>query len=68
VKRGMLYRLGIEVQHCIKYHPQSKHIESFFRTLHMRFDSLFAHYTTGNAYARPDETNHRDGRTREAAA
>jgi putative transposase len=57
VKRGLLYRLGIEVQHCIKYHPQSKHIERFFRTLHMRFDSLFAHYTTGNAYARPDETN-----------
>jgi putative transposase len=51
VKRGILYRLGIDVQHCIKYHPQSKHIERFFRTLHMRFDSLFAHYTTGNAYA-----------------
>ncbi|ACO33799.1 MULTISPECIES: DDE-type integrase/transposase/recombinase [Acidobacterium] len=54
---GVLSRLGIEVQHCLKYHPQSKHIERFFRTLHMRLDRVIAGYTTGNAYRRPGATN-----------
>jgi hypothetical protein len=55
--KGALHRLGIEVQHCLPYHPQSKSIERFFKTLHGRFDSIFPHYTTGNAYNRPDRAN-----------
>lgn len=57
LEQGALVRIGVAVQHCMKYHPQSKHIERFFRTLHMHFDSIFPHYTTGNAYTRPDKTN-----------
>jgi putative transposase len=57
LEQGALFRLGVAVQHCLKYHPQSKHIERFFRTLHMHFDSIFPHYTTGNAYNRPDKAN-----------
>lgn len=55
-RSGVLRRLGVQVQFCQKYHPQSKHIERFFRTLHGQFDSKFPHYTTGNAYQRPDQT------------
>jgi hypothetical protein len=55
--KGALHRLGVQVQHCLPYHPQSKSIERFFRTLHGRFDSIFPHYTTGNAYNRPDQAN-----------
>jgi predicted DNA-binding transcriptional regulator AlpA len=53
---GILVRLGIESQHCLPFHPQSKQIESFFHTLHTRFDVLW-----GDAYAgtspkdRPEE-------------
>jgi hypothetical protein len=53
---GVLVRLGIHPQHCLPLHPQSKQIESFFRTLHQRFDVTF-----GDAYAgispkdRPEE-------------
>jgi len=54
---GILSRLGIATQHCIKFHPQSKHIERFFRTLHMQFDAKFAAYTTGSAYTRTDAAN-----------
>jgi putative transposase len=54
---GVLSRLGIQVQHCLKYHPQSKHIERDFRTLHMRLDRIVEGYTTGNMYKRPDATN-----------
>lgn len=53
---GVLQRLGISVQHCLKYHPQSKHIERFFRTLHMRLDAICPNYTTGSAYTRPERT------------
>ena len=56
-RHGILTRLGIPTQHCLKYHPQSKHIERFFRTLHLQFDAKFAAYTTGNAYLRPDAAN-----------
>jgi putative transposase len=55
--QGALYRLGVKVQHCLPYHPQSKHIERFFRTLHIRLDSIFPHYLTGNAYNRPDQAS-----------
>jgi hypothetical protein len=53
---GVLVRLGIHPQHCLPLHPQSKQIESFFHTLHQRFDVLW-----GDAYAgtspknRPEE-------------
>lgn len=53
---GVLQRLGIQVQFCMPYHPQSKLIERAFRTLHQKFDVLFPHYTTGNAYNKPDQT------------
>lgn len=56
-RRGVLTRLGIPAQHCLKYHPQSKHIERFFRTLHVQFDAKFSAYTTGNAYTRTDAAN-----------
>jgi putative transposase len=53
---GVLVRLGIHPQHCLPLHPQSKQIESFFHTLHQRFDVMW-----GDAYAgtspkdRPEE-------------
>jgi hypothetical protein len=53
---GVLVRLGIHPQHCLPLHPQSKQIESFFHTLHQRFDVRW-----GDAYAgispkdRPEE-------------
>jgi transposase InsO family protein len=56
-RRGVLTRLGIPTQHCLKYHPQSKHVERFFRTLHLQFDAKFNAYTTGNAYTRTDAAN-----------
>lgn len=55
-RSGALRQLGIAVQFCIKYHPQSKPIERFFGTLHKKLDSHFRHYTTGNAYLKPDAT------------
>lgn len=55
-RSGALRQLGIAVQYCIKFRPQSKPIERFFGTLHRRFDAEFPHYTTGNAYLKPDAT------------
>jgi putative transposase len=55
-RTGALRQLGMGVTFCIKYRPQSKPIERFFGTLHKRFDALFPHYTTGNAYNRPEQT------------
>jgi putative transposase len=57
LSQGALYRIGVKVQHCIPYHPQSKHIERFFRTLHIKQDSICPNYLTGNAYNRPDQAN-----------
>jgi hypothetical protein len=54
---GFLARLGIAVTHCIPYHPQSKHVERFFRTLHERFDKVWPTYTSGNPFTRPDATS-----------
>jgi len=51
---GVLARLGMAVQHCIVRHPQSKHVERFFRTMHERFDKKFPTYTGGSPAARPD--------------
>lgn len=53
---GFLARLGIAVTHCIPRHPQSKHVERFFRTLHMRFDAVHSTYTSGSPSTRPDAT------------
>ena len=53
---GVLARLGISVTHCIVRHPQSKHVERFFRTLHERFDKKFPTYTGGSPATRPDFT------------
>jgi hypothetical protein len=54
---GFLARLGIAVTHCIPHHPQSKHVERFFRTLHERFDKCWPTYTSGNPFTRPDATS-----------
>jgi transposase InsO family protein len=55
-KMGVLARLGMSVQHCIVRHPQSKHVERFFRTMHERFDKKFPTYTGGSPDRRPDFT------------
>jgi hypothetical protein len=54
---GFLARLGIAVTHCIPHHPQSKHVERFFRTMHERFDKCWPTYTSGNPFTRPDATS-----------
>jgi hypothetical protein len=55
-KTGFLARLGISVTHCIPRHPQSKHVERFFRTLHERFDAAHHTYTSGSPATRPTST------------
>lgn len=53
---GLLARLGISVTHCIPRHPQSKPVERFFRTMHMRFDACHSTYTSGSPFTRPEAT------------
>jgi hypothetical protein len=53
---GVLARLGMAAQHCIVRHPQSKHVERFFRTVHERLDRKFPTYTGGSPATRPDFT------------
>lgn len=53
---GILGRLRMKVTHCIVRHPQSKHVERFFRTLHERFDKRWPTYTAGASHLRPDAT------------
>lgn len=55
-RTGLLARLGIAVTHCIPRHPQSKHVERFFRTMHMRLDALGDTYTSGSPFTRPELT------------
>lgn len=55
-RTGFLARLGIAVTHCLPHHPQSKHVERFFRTMHERFDRCWPTYTSGNPFTRPDVT------------
>jgi hypothetical protein len=55
-QKGFLSRLGIAVTHCIPRHPQSKHVERFFRTMHMRFDAVHSTYTSGSPFTRPEAT------------
>jgi hypothetical protein len=52
---GILARLQMKVSHCIVRHPQSKHVERFFRTMHEQFDRRwYQHYTGGAPHLRPD--------------
>ena len=53
---GVLARLGMRVTHCIPHHPQSKHVERFFRTVHAQFCSKWWTYTSGTPFTRPDAT------------
>jgi transposase InsO family protein len=53
---GVLARLGMAVQYCIVRHPQSKHVERFFRTVHGRLDKKFPTYTGESPDCRPDFT------------
>jgi len=55
-RTGFLARLGIAVTHCLPHHPQSKHVERFFGTMHERFDRAWSTYTSGNPFTRPDAT------------
>lgn len=55
-RTGLLARLGISVTHCIPRHPQSKHVERFFRTMHMHFDAVHSTYTSGSPFTRPEAT------------
>jgi hypothetical protein len=55
-RTGLLARLGIAVTHCLPRHPQSKHVERFFRTMHMRFDAVHSTYTSGSPFTRPEAT------------
>jgi hypothetical protein len=43
--KGIFARVGMSVRFCIKFHPQSKLIESANRTIKERFDRRFATYT-----------------------
>lgn len=53
---GVLVRLGVESQYCQPRHPQSKHIERWFRTLHQRFDVLWRPFYSGTSPKdRPEE-------------
>jgi transposase InsO family protein len=56
LRTGSLAQLGIEVQFCIPYSPQSKPVERLFGIVHGGLDAIMPHYTTGNAYLRPDQT------------
>lgn len=56
---GVLMRLGIQSQHCLPKHPQSKQIESFFgNSMHQQFDTLWRPAYCGKSPAtRPDDCN-----------
>jgi putative transposase len=53
---GVFARMGIAVQHCIVRHPQSKHVERLFGTVHSGLDKKFPTYTGGSPATRPDFT------------
>jgi putative transposase len=55
-KLGLMARCGIAVRHCLVRHPQSKHVERFFRTMHETFDKKWPTYTGGRPDRRPDLT------------
>lgn len=60
-KRGVLAYIGASVTYCIPFHPQSKHVERWHRTLHEHFCKLFPTYTGGRPDRRPDSTTARMG-------
>lgn len=49
--------LDIQPHFAIPYNPQSKLIESFFKTVHERFDKLFDSYCGGSPDTRPEGAN-----------
>ncbi len=55
-RTGVLARLGVAAQHCLPHHPQSKHVERWFRTVHMQFDARHQTYTGGSPATRPEST------------
>ncbi len=55
-RTGVLARLGIRATHCLPHRPQSKHIERFFRTVHLGFCKIWQTYTGGKPSERPDQT------------
>jgi hypothetical protein len=55
MRTGPLQQLGIAVQHCVPYSPQSKPIERLFGTVHGGLDAIMPGFLTGNAYNRPDQ-------------
>jgi putative transposase len=52
--RGVISRLGIDIQYCQPFHPQSKLIERANNTLHQRFDRRWLTYTGPTPEQRPD--------------
>lgn len=54
VRGGIFDKLGVRVRYCMVYHPQSKPVERFFRTLHEQFDSGIPGYCGRNPSNRPD--------------
>jgi transposase InsO family protein len=53
--KSVLGRLGVQPHFCTPFEPQSKAIESFFRTVHDRFDKLFPTYCGNRPENRPEE-------------
>jgi hypothetical protein len=52
---GFLARTGIGATFCLPFHPQSKHIERYHRTLHERYDKVWSEaYTGPDPFHRPD--------------
>lgn len=56
LKGGFFAQQNVSVVHCIPRHPQSKHVERFFRTMHMRFDAVHSTYTSGTPFTRSEIT------------
>lgn len=55
---GILARLQMKISRCIVRHPQSKHVERLFGTMHEQFDKRwYQHYTGGAPHLRPDATS-----------
>ncbi len=52
---SILDRLDVAVHPVLPYRPESKPIESFFRTLHKMFEQQFPSYWGGNAEMRHDD-------------
>jgi hypothetical protein len=53
---GICFRIGMQVTNCLVRHPQSKHVERFFRRVHEEYCKLWPTYTAGKPSLRPDNT------------